>query len=183
MVYISGCDICNENPEECPMHGPLHSLRKLVNQSQIDSPIDYSAVLKFPDEVGLCTSSIPGIEYGVCAKATIPSGTWIGPYEGRLVRPEQIKRGTETEYMWEVGRILGNVANQHTSGFPLQVCSYQWYKARNKEWNLFIFNSNLLQWTTVAKNTGSDHLIDKYIVLVNEVKSNPYEVRELEVTS
>lgn len=99
-----GCDICNENPEECPMHGPLHSLRKLVNQSQIDSPIDYSAILKFPDEVGLCTSSIPGIEYGVCAKAAIPSGTWIGPYEGRLVRPEQIKRGTETEYMWEVGK-------------------------------------------------------------------------------
>jgi hypothetical protein len=85
------------------VHGPLHSLRKLVNQSQIDSPIDYSAILKFPDEVGLCTSSIPGIEYGVCAKAAIPSGTWIGPYEGRLVRPEQIKRETETEYMWEVG--------------------------------------------------------------------------------
>lgn len=84
------------------MHGPLHSLRKLVNQSQIDSPIDYSAILKFPDEVGLCTSSIPGIEYGVCAKAAIPSGTWIGPYEGRLVRPEQIKKETETEYMWEV---------------------------------------------------------------------------------
>ena len=86
------------------MHGPLHSLRKLVNQSQIDSPIDYSAILKFPDEVGLCTSSIPGIEYGVCAKAAIPSGTWIGPYEGRLVRPEQIKKETETEYMWEVGK-------------------------------------------------------------------------------
>lgn len=100
--FFLGCDICNENPEECPMHGPLHSLRKLVNQSQIDSPIDYSAILKFPDEVGLCTSSIPGIEYGVCAKAAIPSGTWIGPYEGRLVRPEQIKKGTETEYMWEV---------------------------------------------------------------------------------
>ena len=104
LFYQTGCDICNERPEECPMHAPLHSLRKLVSRSRTDSPttIDYSSILKFPDEVGLCTSSIPGIEYGVCAKTEIISGTWIGPYEGRLVRPEEIKDEIDTEYMWEV---------------------------------------------------------------------------------
>lgn len=106
------------------MHGPLHSLRKLVNQSHVDSPIDYSPILKFPDEVGLCTSSLPGIEYGVCAKAAIPSGTWIGPYEGRLVRPEQIKRSTETEFMWEV-RDMTNChypMKARAAGVELSVC-------------------------------------------------------------
>lgn len=85
------------------MHGPLHSLRKLVNAGQSHSPLENGSILKFPDEVCLCTSSIPCVGYGVCARKRIPAGTWIGPYEGKLVRPEDIKVETETEYMWEVG--------------------------------------------------------------------------------
>jgi len=50
----------------------------------------------------LCVSGIPGAGYGVCAKQTIPLGTWIGPYEGELVRPEDVFPGTDTSYMWEV---------------------------------------------------------------------------------
>ena len=84
------------------MHGPLHSLRKLVSAGQSHSPLENGSILKFPDEVCLCTSSIPYVGYGVCARKRIPSGTWIGPYEGKLVRPEDIKVETETEYMWEV---------------------------------------------------------------------------------
>ena len=98
-----GCDICNEKHDgECPMHGPLHSLRKLVSAGQSHSPLENGSILKFPDEVCLCTSSIPCVGYGVCARKRIPAGTWIGPYEGKLVRPEDIKAETETEYMWEV---------------------------------------------------------------------------------
>lgn len=98
-----GCDICNEKHDgECPMHGPLHSLRKLVSAGQSHSPLENGSILKFPDEVCLCTSSIPCVGYGVCARKRIPAGTWIGPYEGKLVRPEDIKVETETEYMWEV---------------------------------------------------------------------------------
>ncbi|CAH3141624.1 unnamed protein product [Porites lobata] len=100
---MSWCDICNEKHDgECPMHGPLHSLRKLVNAGQSHSPLENGSILKFPDEVCLCTSSIPCVSYGVCARKRIPAGTWIGPYEGKLVRPEDIKVETETEYMWEV---------------------------------------------------------------------------------
>lgn len=100
---FSWCDICNEKHDgECPMHGPLHSLRKLVSAGQSHSPLENGSILKFPDEVCLCTSSIPCVGYGVCARKRIPAGTWIGPYEGKLVRPEDIKIETETEYMWEV---------------------------------------------------------------------------------
>ena len=104
IICFLGCDICNEKHDgECPMHGPLHSLRKLVNAGQSHSPLENGSILKFPDEVCLCTSSIPCVGYGVCARKRIPAGTWIGPYEGKLVRPEDIKVETETEYMWEVG--------------------------------------------------------------------------------
>ncbi|EDO48123.1 predicted protein, partial [Nematostella vectensis] len=84
------------------MHGPLHSLRKLVTAGQSSSPLENGSVLKFPDEVCLCTSSIPCVRYGVCARKRIPAGTWIGPYEGKLMRPEDIGSDTDTEYMWEV---------------------------------------------------------------------------------
>lgn len=56
----------------------------------------------FPNEVGLCRSGIPGAGYGVCARQPIPLGTWIGPYEGEVVRPEQVQLGTDASYMWEV---------------------------------------------------------------------------------
>ena len=60
------------------------------------------AVMSFPDEVQLCTSSIPGYVYGVCARRHLPSGTWIGPYEGRRTADRQ-KDGCENhDYFWEV---------------------------------------------------------------------------------
>ena len=89
------------------MHGP-HQTFKLtktinnnnnINNSAIRLP---NAVESFPNEVGLCVSGIPGVGYGVCAKQTIPLGTWIGPYEGELIRPEEVLSGADTSYMWEV---------------------------------------------------------------------------------
>ena len=44
----------------------------------------------------------PGAGYGVCARQLIPTGTWIGPYEGEVVKPEQVSLGTDASYMWEV---------------------------------------------------------------------------------
>ena len=32
----------------------------------------------------------------------IPTGTWIGPYEGEKVRPDHVTLGTDASYMWEV---------------------------------------------------------------------------------
>ena len=61
-----------------------------------------NAVQSFPNEVGLCRSGIPGAGYGVSARQLIPLGTWIGPYEGEVLRPEQVPLGTDASYMWEV---------------------------------------------------------------------------------
>ena len=103
-----GCKGCRqERTEQCQLHGP-HQTFKLtktvnnnnnINNSDVGLP---NAVESFPNEVGLCISGIPGVGYGVCAKQTIPLGTWIGPYEGELVRPEEVLSGTDTSYMWEV---------------------------------------------------------------------------------
>ena len=60
------------------------------------------ALRSLPPEVGLCRSSIPGAGYGICAKRTIPYGAWIGPYEGKFVKPEELSPSTDTSYMWEV---------------------------------------------------------------------------------
>lgn len=65
-----------------------------------------SPSLVFPDEVKLCRSSVPGAEFGVCAAQPIPPGTWIGPYEGQVVRRDELREGAHNNYMWEVGKIV-----------------------------------------------------------------------------
>ena len=60
------------------------------------------AVASFPDEVTLCLSSIPGTNFGVCAKQHIPVGTWIGPYEGKRVTINDVTADMNTSHMWEV---------------------------------------------------------------------------------
>ena len=87
---------------ECPTHGPLPSLRSTISLS---GPKTY-AISTFPDEVGLCISSIPLAGYGVFAKHFIPLGTWIGPYEGRKVSIEdtmgRLMQQNDSPFMWEV---------------------------------------------------------------------------------
>jgi len=84
-----------------------------------------SAVESFPNEVGLCISGIPGVGYGVCAKQTIPLGTWIGPYEGELVRPEEVLSGTDTSYMWEVNHLYSDCFHSFTSRTIEIIFSYR----------------------------------------------------------
>ena len=66
------------------------------------------AIRSLPPEVCLCRSGIPGPGYGVCAKRTIPIGAWIGPYEGKFVKPEEMSPTADTSYMWEVRLLKGN---------------------------------------------------------------------------
>ncbi|NP_001161634.1 PR domain containing 6-like protein [Saccoglossus kowalevskii] len=117
------CDICKESHRgECPMHGPLHSLRKLVNADPTMTHTPY-AVKTLPDEFALCTSSIPGELYGVCAKQRIPVGAWIGPFEGEKVSTDEIKNVNNTKHLWEVYNDDGEVdyfvngANERTSSW------------------------------------------------------------------
>lgn len=51
----------------------------------------------------LCVSSIPDAGFGVCTRKHISAGTWIGPFEGKRVRPDDVKPGADMSYMWEVG--------------------------------------------------------------------------------
>ncbi|CAB3984960.1 histone-lysine N-methyltransferase PRDM6, partial [Paramuricea clavata] len=60
------------------------------------------AVMSFPDEVQLCTSSIPGYIYGACARRHLPSGTWIGPYEGQRTFDQRNGSCENQDYLWEI---------------------------------------------------------------------------------
>ena len=67
---------------------------------------------RVPDEISLCSSSIPGNMYGTCAVKKIPHGTWFGPFEGKLVRTTDQIGGSNTEFMWEVSGFSGFSINQ-----------------------------------------------------------------------
>lgn len=100
--FILECEACRSKQGECPVHKIPSSNRKLVIPGQ-KQPVKFSyAIASFPDEVQLCVSSIPGAGCGVCAKQHIPVGTWIGPYEGKHVKCDDVKPNTDTSYMWEV---------------------------------------------------------------------------------
>jgi hypothetical protein len=60
--------------------------------------------MSFLPEVQLCMSSLPGGELGVCSRREIPKDTVIGPYKGRIVKPEELKMGNvaKMSYLWEV---------------------------------------------------------------------------------
>lgn len=58
-----------------------------------------------PKELELCTSSI-GFKHGIRTKQVIPEGTWMGPYQGDLVKASDTTAETDTSYMWEVTKKL-----------------------------------------------------------------------------
>lgn len=90
------------------MHGPLHSLRRLVGTSSaaaVAPPPELPEWLRdLPREVCLCTSTVPGLAYGICAAQRIQQGTWIGPFQGVLLPPEKVQTGAvrNTQHLWEV---------------------------------------------------------------------------------
>ena len=134
-----GCDMCADNRNgECPMHGPLHSLRRLVGTSSTAAPITLPDVPDWlrdlPREVGrllspsemqyicfrtgswrwlvcvqvcLCTSTVPGLGYGICAAQRIPQGTWIGPFQGVPLLLDKLQPGAvrNTRHLWEVRKV------------------------------------------------------------------------------
>ncbi|XP_057710820.1 putative histone-lysine N-methyltransferase PRDM6 isoform X2 [Corythoichthys intestinalis] len=104
------CDMCADNRNgECPMHGPLHSLRRLVGTSSaapatLALPDVPDWLRDLPREVCLCTSTLPGLGYGICAAQRIPQGTWIGPFQGTPLMLDKVRCGSSrnTRHLWEI---------------------------------------------------------------------------------
>ncbi|KAM8885215.1 putative histone-lysine N-methyltransferase PRDM6 isoform 1-T3 [Spinachia spinachia] len=103
------CDMCADNRNgECPMHGPLHSLRRLVGTSSAPAPVTLPDVPDWlrdlPREVCLCTSTVPGLGYGICASQRIPQGTWIGPFQGTSLLLDKLHAGAvrNSRHLWEI---------------------------------------------------------------------------------
>lgn len=105
--------MCADNRNgECPMHGPLHSLRRLVGTSSASTAVPPPEVPEWlrdlPREVCLCTSTVPGLGYGICAAQRIPQGTWIGPFQGIPLLLDKVHSGVarNTRHLWEVSIIF-----------------------------------------------------------------------------
>nr|XP_055024466.1 putative histone-lysine N-methyltransferase PRDM6 isoform X1 [Misgurnus anguillicaudatus]XP_055024467.1 putative histone-lysine N-methyltransferase PRDM6 isoform X1 [Misgurnus anguillicaudatus] len=103
------CDMCADNRNgECPMHGPLHSLRRLVGTSSASVAVPPPEVPEWlrdlPREVCLCTSTVPGLGYGICAAQRIPQGTWVGPFQGASLSLDKVQSGSvrNTRHLWEI---------------------------------------------------------------------------------
>jgi len=108
---------------------------------------DYAEKLTFakkscPKELELCPSSI-GFKHGIRTKQVIPEGTWMGPYQGDLVKASDVTAETDTSYMWEIyenSKLLHYVdgKDENTSSWMRFICC-----ARHKgEQNLFAFQYN-----------------------------------------
>eukprot|EP00795_Rhopilema_esculentum_P006075 gene6075-11455_t len=133
------CDMCQEiRFGDCPAHGPLHVVRPSITLP--GSQKSY-AISTFPDEVGLCVSSLPLAGFGVFARHFIPLGTWIGPYEGRKVSVEEgLSRPQQQNFMWEIyenGRLCSflDASDENVSSWMRFIQC-----ARHKgEQNLYVF--------------------------------------------
>ena len=109
-IINSCCSQLLADPDYFPEHWstafPIRS-EKFENNCRKSEKTDIqpsNAVMSFIPEVQLCMSSLPGYEFGVCSRKLIPKDTVIGPYNGKRVRPEELRmgNGANMSFLWEV---------------------------------------------------------------------------------
>ena len=94
------CQDCKEfHHGDCPVHGPLLTLDSC--SSHDEASLQYTTVF-VPSELTVKPSKIANAGLGVFATQFIPRGVRFGPYEGRRVLKEELTKGEDTSYMWEV---------------------------------------------------------------------------------
>ncbi|KAM6148778.1 putative histone-lysine N-methyltransferase PRDM6 [Erethizon dorsatum] len=163
------CDMCADHRHgECPMHGPLHSLRRLVGTSSAAAaaPPELPEWLRdLPREVCLCTSTVPGLAYGICAAQRIQQGTWIGPFQGVLLAPDKVQAGAvrNTQHLWEIYDQDGTLQHFIDGGEPSKSSWMRYIRCARHcgEQNLTVvqYRSNIFYRACVDIPRGTELLV------------------------
>lgn len=94
-IFPSACEVCQTMPPgSCALH-------RQPTQPLTDRRVSY-AVKSLPPECKFGVSYSAGEGCGVYTNQPIPTGTWIGPFEGRRIRPSDVTSEMDTSHMWEV---------------------------------------------------------------------------------
>ena len=109
-IFLPACKLCQTVPQ-----GVCH-VHKQPAQPLTSGGLSY-AVKSLPSECKLGVSNSVGDGYGVYTNQPIPTGTWIGPFEGTRIRPCDVTQHMDTSHMWEVSKSLETLCN--TSGYSL----------------------------------------------------------------
>ncbi|XP_020906744.1 PR domain zinc finger protein 12 isoform X2 [Exaiptasia diaphana] len=69
------------------------------------------AFVSLPEQVTIAPSSIPGVQLGVFSSCWIKEGTQMGPYTGRIVKPNEVNYEIDNNLMWEVLNEDGTISH------------------------------------------------------------------------
>lgn len=151
----SACKLCQTIP-----HGACH-VHKQPTLPLTGGRLSY-AVKSLPPECKLGVSSSVGEGYGVYTNQPIPTGTWIGPFEGTRIRACDVTKHMDTSHMWEIYE--GTTLSHYIDGSDENSSSWMRFIrcARHKgEQNLFAFqyNGNIYYRAFKDIPTGTELLV------------------------
>lgn len=139
-----------------------------------------------PPQLHLCYSSIPAAGFGICAKQVIPSGTWLGPYEGKRLTAEELKIMKDTRQVWEIYK---NGVTDHYINGSNDSGQSSWMKyiqcARNtNEQNTVVFQFAADVYFQTYKKIGvGEELLVWYAEYYEQYLGIPVGVRQLTKTN
>lgn len=109
--------------------GPLHSLRRLVGTSSAAArraPAGAASGCGTCPRVCLCTSTVPGLAYGICAAQRDPAGHLDPGLQGVLLPRRRCRPGPwGTRSIWEVSRLATQdlATRQNLGPYRASLCS------------------------------------------------------------